>query len=358
MAGFGIRFKGSPVPKPLIQIDGKTLIHHAVETLGIKGHYIFVTRTYDNSEFNREITAIFESLDIEFTEIRIDFNTSGASETCLQAKHLIDNDSPLIISNTDQLMRWNPNEFLMYAQQPNVDGVVVLYKSKDPKNSFAEILDGKVIRTVEKKRISEDALVGIHYWKKGSDFVNSANRLQDNFKNSGAPETYISETFNFLIKQNKNILPYFIPKSQYISLGTPQDLAMYLGKINEFYIDKPKTIFCDIDGTILKHVHMFSDILTNEPELNTDVVLKFNQWDSIGHKIILVTARKESAREMTELHLKRLGLMWDILIMGVTSGVRVLINDKLDSNDPDRALAINVITDSGFDTVNWDVYKL
>jgi choline kinase len=37
MLGLGQRFKDQTnVPKPLIQVDGKTLIEHAIESLNIK----------------------------------------------------------------------------------------------------------------------------------------------------------------------------------------------------------------------------------------------------------------------------------------------------------------------------------
>ena len=56
---------------------------------------------------------------------------------------------------------------------------------------------------------------------------------------------------------------------------------------------------------------------------------------------------------MTEKHLKSLGFCWDTLIMGVTSGVRVLINDKLSNMDPDRSVSVNVKTDQGFENIDW-----
>ena len=92
--------------------------------------------------------------------------------------------------------------------------------------------------------------------------------------------------------------------------------------------------------------------------MKDDVTAKFDEWDSKGYTIILTTARKESAREMTERHLKSLGLCWDQLIMGVSSGIRVIINDKLKDDDKDRAIAINLTTDSGFETFDWGEYNL
>jgi ribonucleotide monophosphatase NagD (HAD superfamily) len=160
------------------------------------------------------------------------------------------------------------------------------------------------------------------------------------------------------LEKNKKIMSFEIEPNEYISLGTPYDISIFQAKIKEFYTEKPKTIFCDIDGTILQHAHRFSDVFFNEPKLLDGVLQKFNEWDSQGHKIILCTARKESAREITEKHLKELGLCWDQLIMGVTSGVRVLINDKLNKVDNNRSVSINVLTNEGFDKTDWKKHKL
>jgi len=71
-----------------------------------------------------------------------------------------------------------------------------------------------------------------------------------------------------------------------------------------------------------------------------------------------MTARKESTREITEQHLRSYGLAWDQLIMGVGGGQRVIINDKLNIDDQDRAIGINVITDQGWHNISWGDYEL
>lgn len=135
-------------------------------------------------------------------------------------------------------------------------------------------------------------------------------------------------------------------------------MSIAKGKNAEFYSDKPKTIICDIDGTILRHLHRFSDLGVVDPEILSGVREKFDEWDSLNHKIILMTARKESAREMTESHLRMLGIPWDQLIMGVSGGVRILINDRLQETDPPRSIGINVLTNEGFDIVDWKAIGL
>lgn len=360
MAGLGSRFSkiGIDTPKPLIEVVGKKLIEHSVTSLGISGRYIFITRKYDNPEYNKQLSQVLLDLVPDSIEIKIDHITGGAAETCLCATPYIDNSSPLVITNCDQLLRWNASDFINALSNADVDGGIVLYKSDDPKNSFAEIVNGKVLRLHEKVVISDNALVGVHYWKRGKDFVTSAKNLTDNFIRSGLPETYISSTYNSLIAREMNILPFFIQNNQFVPLGTPEDVVKYTGKYNEFSLQKPKTLFVDLDGTVLKHMHKSSDVVFGQPELLSKVREKFDEWDSIGHKLILVTARKESMRNITENHLQQLGLCWDILIMGATSGSRVLINDKLHFDDPDRAIGINVITDASFNTIDWEAFGL
>ena len=357
MAGLGTRFSGSDLPKPLIVVDGKTLIEHSVDSLGLKGQYIFITRRYDNPEFNESLSSILKNIKPYSIEIQVDADQYGAADSALYAKEYIDNDTPLLITNCDQITKWDPKQFLHFIKN-DFHGCVAVFKSDDPKNSFAEISDGLVLKIAEKDPISSDALVGIHFWKKGSDFVFSADKLLSEYKEKNIKECYISLTYNYLIEENMVIVPYRMPENSYVSLGTPNDVEMYLAKIKEYYTPKPKTIFCDIDGTILKHSHRFGDIVKDEPILLDGVIQKFNEWDSLGHKIILTTARKESARHMTERHLSDLGVPWDLLIMGITSGPRYLINDKLLETDTARAIGINIITDSGFSSIDWEEYSL
>lgn len=361
MAGLGTRFskEGFDLPKPLIEVNGKSLIEHSVESLGIKGQFIFITREYENSNYNKILSDKLKSISPNSIEIKLSELTSGSVETCLKSSEFINNDEELIITNCDQRLEWSYNSFINFINSSDSDGIVVTYDSKNPKNSFVRLDEyGNICEFAEKTPISNHALIGLHYWKSGKDFVSSGKELMNSFKHEGRPECYISETYNYLIKNGKKIKNYQIKNNEYISLGTPYDLSVYESKIKEFYSEKPKTIFCDIDGTILRHVHKFSDVVNTKPELLSGVLDKFNQWDSHGHKIILCTARKESAREITESQLKTLGLCWDQLIMGVTSGERILINDKLNPTDNNRSVSVNIITNDGFNSIKWENYKL
>jgi len=92
--------------------------------------------------------------------------------------------------------------------------------------------------------------------------------------------------------------------------------------------NRPKTIICDIDGTLVKHV---SPLETSKPtyrmELLPGTTEKLAEWDIKGYNIILLSGRREGTRKQTERQLAEMGIIYDQLILGVGGGVRHLIND-------------------------------
>jgi len=110
----------------------------------------------------------------------------------------------------------------------------------------------------------------------------------------------------------------------------------------------PKTIICDIDGCLLKHQGSLPEMIQKPPELCPNVKEQFDEWDKKAYKIILLTGRKESMRELTENQLRSFGLFWDMLIMGATRGERILINDIKPNCEFNTATAINLNRNQGF----------
>ena len=111
----------------------------------------------------------------------------------------------------------------------------------------------------------------------------------------------------------------------------------------------PKTIFCDLDGTLTKHP--VDATLIQNPEYELEVLLGvkelLNDWDKKGYHLVITTGRKESAKEATIKQLQRAGILYDQLIMGFGGGDRILINDRKPNSDRDTACAINVDRNSG-----------
>jgi len=113
-----------------------------------------------------------------------------------------------------------------------------------------------------------------------------------------------------------------------------------------------KTLFIDIDGTLFKHKENLSNILLEDSELLPGVIEKLNQWNADGHIIILTTGRTESMRKITEKQLQKNGIFYNQLIMGLTRGERIIINDIKPNNNMITASAIQINRNEGLININ------
>lgn len=113
-------------------------------------------------------------------------------------------------------------------------------------------------------------------------------------------------------------------------------------------MNRPKTIFIDIDGVIFYHYgSLRKQILANKPKILKEVVNIFEEWDKKGHIIILTTGRKECSRKITEKQLENAGIFYDQLIMGISGGMRILINDSKPNSNLDTAYAYTLVRNAG-----------
>ena len=115
----------------------------------------------------------------------------------------------------------------------------------------------------------------------------------------------------------------------------------------------PKTIFCDLDGTLVKHPGDVTKITNPEYELEVLPGVKefLYNIDVNRYHLVITTGRKESLREPTIKQLQRAGIIYDQLIMGFGGGDRILINDKKSGRLDDTAFAINITRNEGVKNV-------
>ena len=226
MAGAGSRFAqaGYTFPKPLIEVNGKPMIQVVVDNLNIDAHYIFIVQEEHFHKYNLKqvLSLIKPGCDI----VTINGITEGAAVTTLLAKQYIDNDEPLMIANSDQIVEWNSNECLYAFGADEIDGGILTFKATHPKWSYAKIGDdGFVSEVAEKNPISDNATVGIYYWKHGSDYVKYAeDMIEKNIRTNN--EFYVCPVFNQAIEDGKKIRVKEVP--QMWGIGTPEDLNYYL----------------------------------------------------------------------------------------------------------------------------------
>jgi HAD superfamily hydrolase (TIGR01509 family) len=226
MAGAGSRFAqaGYTFPKPLIEVRGKPMIQVVIENLNIDANYIFLVQKEHYEKYN--LQSVLSILKPGCKIVQVDGITDGAARTTLLAKEFIDNDEPLVMANSDQYVEWDSNNVMYSFTADGIDGGILTFKATHPKWSYAKLDEnGFVSQVAEKNPISDNATVGVYYWKKGSDYVKYAEQMIDrDIRTNG--EFYVCPVFNEAIADGKKIRVKEISKMW--GIGTPEDLNYFL----------------------------------------------------------------------------------------------------------------------------------
>lgn len=236
MAGLGSRFAlaGYNKPKPFIDVDGLPMIVRVIENLKIDDvRFILIARKEHLELENKLVEEIKKNYNAIF--IGIDKLTEGTACSVLFARKYFNNDSPLLIANSDQLVDMNIGEFVSDCAKRNLDGSILTFSDKElnPKWSFAKInSDSLVTEVQEKNPISSIATVGIYLFMNGANFYDAAIEMILNNDRTNN-EFYTCPVYNYLIKNNARIGIFNINPTCMHGLGTPEDLSNYLNKLRD-----------------------------------------------------------------------------------------------------------------------------
>ena len=226
MAGAGSRFvqAGYTFPKPLIEVNGKPMIQVVVENLNIEANYIFIVQKEHYEKYNLKYLLNLIAPDCKI--VQVDGITEGAACTTLLAKEFIDNDQPLVMANSDQFIEWDSNNVLYSFSADGIDGGILSFKATHPKWSYAKLDEnGFVSEVAEKKPISDNATVGVYFWKNGSDYVKYAEQMiEKNIRVNN--EFYVCPVFNEAIQDGKKVRIKEIRGMW--GIGTPEDLNYFV----------------------------------------------------------------------------------------------------------------------------------
>jgi len=234
MGGEGKRFKNSKFNKPkfMIETKNKTLLEWAIQSLPLDfAHKIFfIIRKNDEQNFRVKefIKKIMKEKfsNIKFEILLLSKNTRGQAETVLNCKKYINNDRGLLIFNNDTYFKSTRlKSRLLSMKNQNIDGILGIFNSNNPEYSFVKIdNENKVIKTKEKKVISNFASTGMYIFSKGSDFIKSVEyAIEEEILSKN--EFYISELYNILIKEGKKFTVDIA--DEFVTLGTPEDIKKF-----------------------------------------------------------------------------------------------------------------------------------
>lgn len=238
-AGLGKRFKeaGFDTPKPLLDVYGKTMIERVVENFGDSENVRFIFGVLREHVERYKIDEYLKEVNPNCFVYIIEELSDGPLSTCYNAIEEIEkseigcvSNDELIIVNSDQLILdfdWKNFQKFLRIKEPH--GVLGIFHSTHPKNSYVKINEsGQITCVKEKDVISEFATNEFHYWAMGKDFIESSEEMfYTDDKVNG--EFYVAPSFNYLIERGKSILPFFY--NLHYPIGIPEDFKDFTDKV-------------------------------------------------------------------------------------------------------------------------------
>jgi len=238
MAGKGSRFseEGYPLPKPMLDIDGKPMVIQAVNCLPScdKNVFIVLKEHFDNYNLNDVLNLYYDNT----TSITIDETTEGQACTSKIGldKSEINEDYPIMISACDNGVYYDANKYLKLVNDESIDIIVWTFRnnqsSKINPNAYAWLdvdNDGFIKHVSCKNFIYDDplkthAIIGTMFFRKAKYFTEGLSKnISENIRTNG--EFYVDDVLNQNIKSGLKVKVFEV--KNYICWGTPNDYKTY-----------------------------------------------------------------------------------------------------------------------------------
>ncbi len=232
MAGGSDPFReaGFLMPKNLIEVQGVPVIQKVIDNLrSLDKHFEtrlhFLVNREECARYHTQL--VIKLLRPSAQVLEVAGPTAGAACSALLAIEHIDNSTPLLVLNGDDVLLADLGEIVHRFQTSSLDGGIAVFESVHPRWSYVKInSDGLVVEAAEKMPISNLATAGLYYFAKGSDMVIAVcEMIRKEASVNG--QYYVCPSYNELILLQRKIGIERVSRQSYFSLKNPQGLEEY-----------------------------------------------------------------------------------------------------------------------------------
>lgn len=244
MSGFGERFRsaGYPVPKPLIEVDGKPIIAHVIDMFPGETDFLFICNEDHLAEPAYRMAEILKQYCPTGGIIGIESHKDGPVGAVLQASEWVKPDSPVYVNYCDFTCFWDWPDFKRFVAETRCVGAVPAYRGFHPHSLgstyYAYIREsGLWLTDIQEKQpftdnpFDEFASSGGYYFDSGKRCLDTFASVVDQ-KLTVNGEYYVSLAYKVLAQQSLPVAVYDI--QHFMQWGTPQDLEEYKGWSSAF----------------------------------------------------------------------------------------------------------------------------
>ena len=238
MSGFGERFraKGYTKPKPLIEIDDRSIISYVVDIFPDENNLIFICNEDHLNNASYGMESHLKSICPSATVVGISPHKLGPIHAVNQVKDHLEMSEPVVVNYCDFTCYWDWQHFKQSVNDLRVDGAIPAYRGFHPHSlgntNYAYMKEANYrLQDIQEKqpftdnRIQEFASSGTYYFKSADLMYQAFGWVVENNVHVNN-EYYISVAYQYLLKNNLETLVY--PLQHFMQWGTPEDVAEYL----------------------------------------------------------------------------------------------------------------------------------
>lgn len=302
MAGRGSRLRPHTltVPKPLIPVGGKPIVHRLVEDIaGVLNEPIdeigFVIGDF-GKEVEEELIKVAESLGAK-GRIFHQLEPLGTAHAVLCAKELL--EGPVVVAFADTLFKAD------FTINPEDNGILWVKKIENP-SAFGVVKmneKGEIIDFVEKPQtfVSDLAMIGVYYFKSGEDLHTELNYLVDNDIIKGG-EYQLPDALRRLTEKGKLFKPGEVNEwldcgNKIVTVHTNQRVLEFDKERNIDLIDASATIS---NSVIVPPCYIGKDVVISNSVIGPHVSVGANS-KVVGSVISNTIIQEKSTIEHTNL---------------------------------------------------------
>ncbi len=236
MAGRGSRLRPHTltVPKPLVPVGGKPIVHRLVEDIAAVCSEQITEIGFVIGDFGAEIEAelIKVAQKLGATgKIYYQDKPLGTAHAVLCAKEML--DGPVVVAFADTLFRAD------FKIDPQADGILWVKQIEDPSAFGVVKLDeaGVIVDFVEKPQefVSDLAMIGIYYFKQGEELRTELEYLIDNDIIKGG-EYQLPDGLRRLTEKGKKFKPGEV--SEWLDCGNKEVTVFTNQRVLEYDYEK------------------------------------------------------------------------------------------------------------------------
>lgn len=214
-------------PSCLMEVNGLSLIERIVSnTANISdANYLFALSEEEAKRFY--LDSVVRLLVPCASVILIPNQTKGSGCTALFAACKLQQDNELLIISLNELVDLDLSSVVEVFRERNLDGGTLIFRSIHPRYSYVRLNgDGLAVEVAQQKPISSNATVGIFWFKRTKDFIDSV-KATIRKDAAVADKFFLAPTFNELILKQMKVGVFNLDINKYHPLKTEKQVQSF-----------------------------------------------------------------------------------------------------------------------------------